>query len=127
MPASKTPHPKKTVRERLLTQALKLYAAHGFAEVSLDEIATAARVTKPMIYHYFGNKADLYRTVAEECFALLRAGHAAASDEKRPALERLRAYVHAEFGVMRDNPDVARFIYRAAYSPPREAPSIDYW
>jgi AcrR family transcriptional regulator len=115
------------VRDRIFRAALRAFAEHGYAEVSVDELVSRARTTKPMLYYYFGNKAGLYKAVAEECFALLRAGHREAADESLPARERLRAYVRSEFQIMGEHPQLARFIYRAAYSPPREAPAIDYW
>jgi AcrR family transcriptional regulator len=124
MPASKKP---QTVRERLFRVGLKSFAEHGYAEVSVDEIVKAARTTKPMLYYYFGNKSGLYQAIAEEAFQRLRAGYAAAGDVSLPAIDRLRAFVLADFRTMRENPDIARFIYRTAYSAPRDAPAIDYW
>ncbi len=117
----------KSVRERLFRTALKAFAEHGYAEVSVDEIVKAARTTKPMLYYYFGNKAGLYQAIGEQAFATLRAAYGPASDVTRDPLERLRAFVRADFTTMRDNPDLARFIFRTAYSAPRDAPSIDYW
>jgi TetR/AcrR family transcriptional regulator len=125
--APMTAKPTKSVRERLFRTALKHFADHGYAEVSVDEIVKSARTTKPMLYYYFDNKAGLYEAIAKECFANLRTGYGPASDVTRPALERLRAFVQADFKAMRENPDMGRFIYRTAYSAPRDAPVIDYW
>jgi AcrR family transcriptional regulator len=50
-------------RERLLTCALKLFAEKGFASTSTREIALAAQVNISAISYYFGDKANLYRTV----------------------------------------------------------------
>jgi AcrR family transcriptional regulator len=118
---------KASVRERLFRVALKAFAEHGYAEVSVDEIVKAARTTKPMLYYYFGNKAGLYQAIGEQAFGTLREAYGPAADASRDPLERLRAYVRADFATMRDNPDIARFIYRTAYSAPRDAPAIDYW
>jgi len=115
------------VRERLLETALDAFAVHAYAEVSVDEIVKKARTTKPMLYYYFGSKAGLYETIATETMDLLRRGYERAADPEAPAVERLRAFVRADFATMRENPRLAQFIYRAAYSPPREAPQIDYW
>lgn len=125
MSASEIPH--VTVRDRLFRTALSAFAEHGYAEVSVDEIVRDAGTTKPMLYYYFGSKAGLYQAIAEECFGILRAAQARAADQTLPALERLRVFVRANFLAMRENPSLARFIYRAAYSPSREVPAIDYW
>ena len=48
-------------RERLMLEAAgNAFAAHGFHGSSMDDIARAAGVTKPMLYRYFGSKENLY-------------------------------------------------------------------
>ncbi|TQL78546.1 TetR family transcriptional regulator [Stackebrandtia endophytica] len=49
----------------LLKQARKLFAARGYGDVGLTEIAEAAGVTKGALYHYFGSKQALFRAVVE--------------------------------------------------------------
>ena len=53
----------ESTRARILDAALAEFAAKGFAGARVDAIAAAARVNKRMLYHYFGNKRDLYREV----------------------------------------------------------------
>jgi AcrR family transcriptional regulator len=53
-------------RNAVISAARAEFAARGYDAVSLDEIATAARVTKGAIYHHFANKRDLFRTVYEQ-------------------------------------------------------------
>nr|WP_315475386.1 CerR family C-terminal domain-containing protein [uncultured Undibacterium sp.] len=50
-------------RERLLSCALRLFAEKGFVATSTREIALAAQVNISAISYYFGDKANLYRTV----------------------------------------------------------------
>jgi AcrR family transcriptional regulator len=48
-------------RERLMLRAAgEAFATHGFHGSSMDEIARAAGITKPMLYRYFGSKEGLY-------------------------------------------------------------------
>ncbi|HEV8436866.1 MAG TPA: TetR family transcriptional regulator [Methylomirabilota bacterium] len=54
--------PQRT-RERILAAALKEFSAHGFAGGRVDRIARRARVNKRMLYHYFGDKEDLFREI----------------------------------------------------------------
>ena len=44
----------------MLEMAGRVFAARGFHEASMDEIAEAAGVSKPMLYNYFGSKEGLY-------------------------------------------------------------------
>ncbi|MEI9865029.1 MAG: helix-turn-helix domain-containing protein [Limisphaerales bacterium] len=50
-------------RERILVAALKEFAAKGFAGARVDAIARRAAINKRMLYHYFGDKEDLFRAV----------------------------------------------------------------
>ena len=51
----------RAVRERqMLDVAGRVFAADGFHEASMDEIAQKAGISKPMIYNYFGSKEGLY-------------------------------------------------------------------
>src|SRR5580693_5043219 len=52
-------------REALLTAARRLFAAHGFAEVSTDAIVAAAGVTRGALYHQFADKTALFDAVLE--------------------------------------------------------------
>ena len=55
-------HPERT-RERILASALREFSDKGFAGARVDGIARRARVNKRMLYHYFGNKASLFREI----------------------------------------------------------------
>ncbi|KAA2254113.1 TetR/AcrR family transcriptional regulator [Solihabitans fulvus] len=47
------------VRERIVRAAVKLFAAKGFDGTTVQEIVTAAEVTKGALYHYYTAKEDL--------------------------------------------------------------------
>ena len=67
MPASskKTLPPRNPgrSRERILAAALKEFAAKGFAGARVDVIARRANINKRMLYHYFGDKEELFKAV----------------------------------------------------------------
>lgn len=50
-------------RENLLTQALIMFTARGYEAVGVQEIAEAAGVKKPTLYHFFGSKNGLLTTL----------------------------------------------------------------
>ena len=60
-------------RERILSAALKEFAAKGFAGARVDAIARRAVINKRMLYHYFGNKEKLFRAVLRQKIAERRA------------------------------------------------------
>ena len=77
--------------EQTLGVAHELFAERGYAEVTMEEIAAAVGVTKPLLYNYFGNKERLYiacmeragdsltRTIAEAIADTASPGDALAS------------------------------------------------
>jgi AcrR family transcriptional regulator len=61
--AARTKRNPELSRERILRAALAEFSANGFAGARVDAIAQAARINKRMLYHYYGNKEDLFRAV----------------------------------------------------------------
>jgi AcrR family transcriptional regulator len=61
----------------MLRSAGEAFATHGFHGTSMDDIARAAGITKPMLYRYFGSKEGLYaaylRTAGQELIQGVRA------------------------------------------------------
>src|SRR4029453_968170 len=52
--------PQRT-RDRILAAALAEFSSEGFAGARVARIARRAKINKRMLYHYFGNKEDLFR------------------------------------------------------------------
>jgi AcrR family transcriptional regulator len=56
-----------STRRALLDNAAELFAARGYAGTSLDEVVSAARVTKGALYHHYQGKLDLFQAVFDRC------------------------------------------------------------
>ncbi|MFA6561683.1 MAG: TetR family transcriptional regulator [Verrucomicrobiia bacterium] len=56
-------------QERILTAAMAEFSAKGFAGARVDSIARRARINKRMLYHYFGDKEDLFRAILQRKLA----------------------------------------------------------
>ena len=70
MPAASVAPSKKAqqaaaTREELLAQSLALFAKRGVSNTSLDDVATAAGVTKGAIYWHFHNKDELFQAILD--------------------------------------------------------------
>jgi AcrR family transcriptional regulator len=52
-------------REQLIAIGRQLFAERGFDATSIEEIATRARVSKPVVYEHFGGKEGLYAVVVD--------------------------------------------------------------
>jgi len=51
--------------EQTVAAAHGLFAERGYAAVTMDGVAAAVGVTKPLLYNYFGNKEQLYLACLE--------------------------------------------------------------
>lgn len=72
--------------EQMLDSAHQLFAERGYAAVTMDEIAAAVGITKPLIYNYFGNKEQLYiRCMERSGDALVESISAAVAAADEPA------------------------------------------
>jgi AcrR family transcriptional regulator len=52
-------------RAQLLDVARKLFAERGFEATSIEEIASRAGVSKPVVYEHFGSKEGIYEVVKD--------------------------------------------------------------
>ncbi len=53
-------------REIILQRALEAFARKGYEACGISEITTAAGITKPTLYHYFGSKLGLYTAILDK-------------------------------------------------------------
>lgn|GEM_PF-646282 len=54
-----------TSKEKIIKAAIRIFAQKGYDGATMDGIAQAARLTKPMIYYHFKNKKELYLYLIE--------------------------------------------------------------
>ncbi|MCB1292185.1 MAG: TetR/AcrR family transcriptional regulator [Mycobacterium sp.] len=52
--------PRAVREQQMLDAAVQLFSANGYHETSMDAIAAAAQISKPMLYLYYGSKEDLF-------------------------------------------------------------------
>lgn len=51
------------LRERILVEATRLFAARGYHGIAMREIAEAAGLSKPGLYYHFKDKEDLFLAI----------------------------------------------------------------
>lgn len=72
-----SPQHKQQSREKILSVAARLFARQGFENTGIDEVMTAAGLTRGAFYSHFGSKSELYTESLRS----------AAISRLRPALE----------------------------------------
>ena len=107
---------RKSPEERradILAGARQVFAARGYAESGVAEVAEAARVSKSLLYHYFpGGRSQLLVQVVEELLEelteeLRHAGRVPFSPEAR-----LRHLLSAIFTFFDENPAAYRILFQ---------------
>jgi AcrR family transcriptional regulator len=64
--------PAPARREQILDVSVQVFAHRGFHSTSMNDVAEAAGVTKPVLYQHFDSKQDLYMALLEEAGTRLR-------------------------------------------------------
>ncbi len=87
-------------RRQLLEAGAALFAEHSFEEISMRDIAKAAGVSKPLLYHYFPSKIDLFKAaVADRAAELQRVieptGEGAPLEQLSQSLDAYLAWIDA--------------------------------
>ena len=96
--------PEKS-RTRILQAARVEFARHGLGGARVDQIAKAAGINKRMLYHYFGNKDDLFSAVLEANYAHKRDSERALSLEQESPDEAIRKLVALTWNYYLDHPE----------------------
>lgn len=99
-PASPAPVrlPAARRRKQLLDVALDVFAARGFHPTSMNDLAEAAGVTKPVLYQHFGSKRELYLEILEDVGGRLRDAIGKATSEAAGPREQVARGFNAYFG-----------------------------
>ena len=87
-------------RARILAAAKAEFARRGLGGARVDDIAAKAKINKRMLYHYFGNKEELFRQVVEDAYGEFRDREAALElDSLEPvaAVKTLIAFIWKYF------------------------------
>ncbi len=104
-------------RENLLQQAMLMFAARGYDAVGVQEIADAAGITKPTLYHYFGSKHGLLTSLLNENFDPFFANLEQAARYQGDVTLSLRAVTAAYFSFASQNPRFYRFHLSMWFAP----------
>ncbi|BBY33896.1 TetR family transcriptional regulator [Mycolicibacter minnesotensis] len=52
--------PRAVREQQMLDAAVQMFSMNGYHETSMDSIAAAAQISKPMLYLYYGSKEELF-------------------------------------------------------------------
>ena len=103
-------------REQLLALALELFTERTYEEISIDEIAQKAGISKGLLYHYFPGKRAFYvaavRHAAEELLSRTTGQVEAAREAGVEQAELLRIGLHAYLDFIEERATTFIFLMR---------------
>ncbi len=106
-------------RTKILQCALELFAVRGYDGVGIQEIVDSSGITKPTLYHYFGNKEGLLTALFDEYFNrfTLKLRDAAVYDRDLPdSLDKIFS-VYTDFA--KTNSSFYSILLALVFAPPQ--------
>ena len=98
-------------REQLLDVALEVFARAGYHGASMNDVAEAAGVTKPVLYQHFESKRELYQALLDEVGARLVGAITSATAGTTDGREQTELGFRAYFRWVAEDHDSFRLVY----------------
>ncbi len=106
--------PAEQRRSQLLEVATEVFAARGFHATSMDDLAEAAGVTKPVLYQHFPSKRALYLELLADVDRKLTSRLVTATAHAATGRERVQGGFAAYFRFVGENRAAFRLLFGAA-------------
>lgn len=108
---------KEQRRNEIIDAAEVVFARKGYEQATMEDIARAARLSRPLLYVYFKDKEDLHMAIMARSLQLLRRSFEKAVAKHAQGLDQVEAIGQAYIRFSQTHPDyfetMARFEARA--------------
>jgi AcrR family transcriptional regulator len=91
-------------KRTILASALKEFSQHGYSGARIERIAKTAKCNIRMLYHYFGNKEDIYVAVLERAYEDIRVRESELNLKSEEPLEGILKLMRFTFEYFANNP-----------------------
>lgn len=105
--------PRDERRSQLLSAAVEIFGARGYHAASMDEVAEAAGVSKPVLYQHFPSKFELYLALLDQVVDDLIGRVQAAVDSTTHNRERVAATMAAFLDFVNDPQRAYRLVFES--------------
>lgn len=105
--------PAAARRRQLLDVALAEFAEQGYHGVSMDRVAEAAGVTKPVLYQHFRSKRALYQELVDDVADRLASAVVKATADADSPREQVEAGFRVYFRFVSEHRDAFRLLFTA--------------
>lgn len=109
-------------RRQLLDVAVEVFAAHGYHQTTMNQVAEAAGVTKPVLYQHFASKQDLFGEVLNDLGTRLEEAIGKATSAATSPRNQVRAGFTAYFRFVVEERTASQLLFGA---DTRQEPEFD--
>jgi AcrR family transcriptional regulator len=120
--AARLPAPRR--RRQLLDVAVDVFGESGYHQVSMDAVAEAAGVTKPVLYQHFASKRELYLELLTDVGEQLREAVVSATSAADHPHVRVEAGFRAYFRFVAEHVNAFRLLFGGGLEPDEEFAAI---
>lgn len=113
-------------QQAIINAGYRAFSRNSYKNSPMSEIADAAGISKPLLFHYFRNKKELYLFLWNRCAEITLAHLDSCGCYAGPDLfDCMERGMKAKMEIIRRYPDMARFVIRAFYEKdPEVCPDI---
>jgi AcrR family transcriptional regulator len=101
---------KNDTAQRILDSSLELFARHGYAGVSVRDIAERAGVKKAAVFYHYDNKAQLLERLLDTYYTSYQEALRGAAQKEGTLAERLHQLLDANLDFIEENLDYVRLV-----------------
>ncbi|NVM95304.1 TetR/AcrR family transcriptional regulator [Arthrobacter wenxiniae] len=105
--------PRDERRAQLLVAALEVFVNNGYHGAAMDEIAEAAKVSKPVLYQHFPSKRELYVALLESHLSNLKQMLITALNSTTDNKLRVQATMKAYFQFVANDDQAYRLVFES--------------
>lgn len=107
-------------RRLILDAAVRAFARKGYHACRVGEIAEEAGVAYGLVYHYFGSKEEVLKTIFRDTWTLMLARITEMEAEGDPAGEQVRKVTALLLRTWKRDPDLVRVLVREVTRSPEQ-------
>jgi AcrR family transcriptional regulator len=117
-----------STKQRILTEAEKLFAVKGFEGTGIEEIARNVGIRKSVIYYHFKNKEQILQTMLDG-FVARGVAFKKSFFERYEAtfMENLDVIMGEMIGFMEENRRIVTILLMESIKNPRQVPMLELW
>ncbi|CAI3643865.1 TetR/AcrR family transcriptional regulator [Clostridium neonatale] len=100
-----------SVKERIINIALEEFAQNGYQSASTNVICKKAKVSKGLLYHYYGSKENLYLSVLRYFIDKFKENITIYIEESnKKGIDYISEYFNAKFKFFGENPQYSKLV-----------------